>query len=89
MNIEMSAELYRNKIIKPKVEDITAYCIRHTYCTNLQRAGIPLNVAKYLMGHEDITITASIYTHQTDDQTENAQKFINNFYSNTEKESGD
>lgn len=89
MNIEMGAELYRNKIVKPIVDDITAYCIRHTYCTNLQRAGVPLNVAKYLMGHEDIKITASIYTHQTDDQTENAQNYINKFYSKTENNPGD
>ena len=89
MNIAMGCTLYRNKIVNPKVQDITAYCIRHTYCTNLQRAGVPLNVAKYLMGHEDIKITASIYTHQTDDQTENAQKSINDFYRKEKTESGD
>lgn len=43
------------------------YCLRHTYCTDLQRAGVPLNVAKYLMGHSDISVTANIYTHTTED----------------------
>ena len=43
---------------------LTPYCLRHTFCTDLQRAGVPLNVAKELMGHADITVTANIYTHR-------------------------
>lgn len=49
------------------LDSLTPYCLRHTYCTDLQRAGISLNVAKYLMGHSDISVTANIYTHTTDD----------------------
>lgn len=44
--------------------DLTPYCLRHTFCTDLQRAGVPLNVAKELMGHSDIQMTANIYTHR-------------------------
>lgn len=43
--------------------DLTPYCLRHTYCTDLQRKGVPLNVAKYFMGHSNISTTAGIYTH--------------------------
>ena len=43
--------------------DLTAYCLRHTYCTDLQAAGVDIGTAKYLMGHSDIHVTASIYTH--------------------------
>jgi site-specific recombinase XerD len=53
------------------------YCLRHTYCTDLQRAGVPLNIAKYLMGHNDISVTANIYTHTTDDDINSAAKKIN------------
>ena len=64
LDIHMGAELYRNQIIKSVVaEDLTPYCLRHTFCTDLQRAGVPLNVAKELMGHSDITVTANIYSH--------------------------
>ena len=45
-------------------DDLTPYCLRHTFCTDLQRAGVPINVAKDLMGHSDISITANIYTHR-------------------------
>ena len=65
LNIYMGAKLYRNEIVSPKVaEDLTPYCLRHTFCTDLQKAGVPINVAKELMGHADIQTTANIYTHK-------------------------
>lgn len=65
LDISMGARLYRNRIIESVVaEDLTPYCLRHTYCSDLQRAGIPINVAKELMGHSDISMTANIYTHR-------------------------
>lgn len=65
LDIHMGAKLERNKIIVSKVApDLTPYCLRHTFCTDLQRAGVPLNVAKELMGHSDIQTTANIYTHR-------------------------
>ena len=65
LDIYLGAELYRNQIIQSVVApDLTPYCLRHTFCTDLQRAGVPLNVAKELMGHSDISTTANIYTHR-------------------------
>lgn len=65
LDIYMGAELERNKIVQSVVAaDLTPYCLRHTFCTDLQNAGVPLNVAKELMGHADIQTTANIYTHR-------------------------
>lgn len=65
MDIAMGAELYRNKIVVSRLaDDLVPYCLRHTFCTDLQDAGVPLNVAKELMGHSDISTTANIYTHK-------------------------
>lgn len=65
LDIHCGAEVYRNGIKKHAVaQDLTPYCLRHTFCTDLQRAGVPLNVAKELMGHSDISVTANIYTHK-------------------------
>jgi len=78
LDISMGAKVYRNQIVMSVVaEDLTPYCLRHTYCTDLQRAGVQLNVAKYLMGHSDIKVTANIYTHTTDDVIEAALQSIN------------
>lgn len=65
LDIHMGAKVYRNKIVESALaEDLTPYCLRHTFCTDLQRAGVPINVAKELMGHSDISVTANIYTHK-------------------------
>ena len=65
LDIAMGAKLYRSQIVESKLApDLTPYCLRHTFCTDLQRAGVPLNVAKDLMGHADIQTTANIYTHR-------------------------
>lgn len=58
------------------LDGLVPYCLRHTYCTDLQRAGVPLNVAKYLMGHSDISVTANIYTHTTEDVIQDAAEKI-------------
>lgn len=65
LDIRMGATVYRNKIVESVIaQDLTPYCLRHTFCTDLQRAGVPINVAKELMGHSDIAVTANIYTHK-------------------------
>ena len=57
--------------------DLAAYCLRHTYCSDLQDAGVPINVAKYLMGHSSIELTAKIYTHTTEKAIQDAAEKIN------------
>ena len=65
LDIYMGAETKRNKIINSVVsDDLTPYCLRHTFCTDLQKAGVAINNAKELMGHADIQTTANIYTHK-------------------------
>lgn len=65
LDIELGASVYRNQIVQSVVaDDLTPYCLRHTFCTDLQKAGVPVNVAKDLMGHSDIAVTANIYTHK-------------------------
>ena len=67
-----------HKIIQSVVsDDLTMYCLRHTYCTDLEIAGVPLNVAKTLMGHSDITVTANIYTHKSHEVLVDAAKKLN------------
>lgn len=65
MNIAMGCEMYRNALLPPYPlsEDFVPYMFRHTYCTDLQKAGVDVRVAQRLMGHASIEITANIYTH--------------------------
>lgn len=65
MNIEAGTETYRNGLLEPyKIpKDLTPYCLRHEYCSELARKGIDIRIAQRLMGHATITMTANIYTH--------------------------
>ncbi|MBQ8144588.1 MAG: tyrosine-type recombinase/integrase [Butyricicoccus sp.] len=65
---------------KEAVPPLRMYDLRHTYCSDLQRAGVPLNIARILMGHESIETTAKIYTHTDDDQLEEAAAKMNDLY---------
>ena len=75
MDIANGATIYRNQITKSTLaEDLEPYLLRHTFCTDCQAAGVPLNVAKELMGHSDISVTAKIYTHMVDEVFEQNRK---------------
>ncbi|MBK5253996.1 MAG: tyrosine-type recombinase/integrase [Peptostreptococcaceae bacterium] len=62
---QMGGNIIKSKVvgINPIASDLTPYCFRHTYCTDLQSAGVPINVARELMGHSTIELTSRIYTH--------------------------
>ena len=81
MHIEMGGNIYRNQVVAPYMvaDDLVPYCLRHTYCTDLQDAGVPINVAKELMGHSDISLTAKIYTHYTETSLNNAAELLQQF----------
>lgn len=79
MNIAMGCRVFNNALIPPYPldEKFDMYFLRHTYCTDLERAGVPINVARRLMGHSSITITSRIYTHDNDESLEHARGLIN------------
>ena len=75
MDITNGATVYRNQITKSTLApDFEPYLLRHTFCTDCQAAGVPLNVAKEWMGHCDIFVTSKIYTHMVDEVFEQNRK---------------
>ena len=58
-------------------DDLTLYCLRHTYCTDMLRAGVPITTAKVLMGHSSTAMVDKIYGHHTPDQTDAAENMMN------------
>ena len=81
MEIEHGTKTFRNTLVDPFLpDDLTPYCYRHTYCTDLQDAGVPLVVASRLMGHSDVKITARVYTHASKDSFNDALAKIEKRY---------
>ena len=78
MNISMGCKTYRNALVPPYplADDFVPYCFRHTYCTDLCKAGVDIRTAQRLMGHANISITAEIYTHVDMDEIKKAGQLI-------------
>lgn len=78
MNIEMGCKVFRNQLLEPLPleEPFKMHFLRHTYCTDLEKAGVPINIAKVLMGHSSISVTAGIYTHADNSTIEYARRLI-------------
>ncbi|MCI5700313.1 MAG: site-specific integrase [Lachnospiraceae bacterium] len=52
-----------NEIYKVQMPKITPHICRHTYCSNMAKAGMNPKTLQYLMGHSDIGVTMNTYTH--------------------------
>lgn len=81
MNISMGCKVYRNALVPPfpLADDFVPYCLRHTYCTDLCRAGVDVRTAQRLMGHANISVTADIYTHVDLNDIEKAGELIEKY----------
>lgn len=52
-----------NEIYRIQIPNITPHVCRHTYCSNMAKAGMNPKTLQYLMGHSDISVTMNVYTH--------------------------
>ena len=53
----------REAITRDQMPNITPHVCRHTYCSNMAKAGMNPKTLQYLMGHSDISVTLNTYTH--------------------------
>lgn len=52
-----------NRTHTVKLPQISPHVCRHTYCTNMARAGMNPKSLQYLMGHAEVATTMDVYTH--------------------------
>ena len=77
MEILGGAKVFRNRIVESVLaDDLTMYCLRHDYGTRLEAAGVSINVARVIMGHSSVEVTAKIYTHTEKDTVKKAGVLI-------------
>jgi site-specific recombinase XerD len=62
-------------LAKAKIRDFTWHCLRHTFCSRLVMAGVPLKTVQELMGHKTIQMTAG-YAHLAPEYLRNAVEMI-------------
>ena len=51
------------RIYEKSFPRVTPHVLRHTFCTNMQRAGIDVKSLQYLMCHSNVSVTLDVYTH--------------------------
>ena len=77
----LGGRFYRNAPCEPYPfgKDLTAYNLRHEYCTELARCGIDIRITQKLMGHASPEMTLRVYTNLSDDDvdTEDVRRVIN------------
>lgn len=90
LDILMGAKVYRNQIVESVLaDDLKLYCLRHTYGTDGQAAGIPIDVLADLMGHEDVSTTRRYYIHDNRESRDNARLLMEKLYANKKTPSND
>ena len=60
-----------NEIYRVQMPAFTPHVCRHTYCSNMERAGMNPKTLQYLMSHSDISVTMNTYTHLGLEDAEN------------------
>lgn len=46
-----------------QMPNITPHVCKHTYCSNMAKAGMNPKTLQYLMGHSDISVAMNVYVH--------------------------
>ena len=75
-NIHRALDRYYGHIGVPH-KKLHAY--RSTFCTNLCRNGVPIQIASKLLGHKSIEVTSKYYTAVSDDEKKNALSALPDF----------
>jgi len=55
---------------------VSPHVLRHTFCTDMANAGMPIKNLQYLMGHSDVGVTLNTYTHANYEMAEKAMAQI-------------
>ena len=54
---------YNDKHPNDPLPQLTPHVLRHTYCTNMVKAGVSIKTLQYLMGHSSTRMTLDLYAH--------------------------
>lgn len=68
-----------NNTYKLQMPRVTPHVCRHTFCSNMAKAGMNPKTLQYIMGHSEIGVTLNTYTHiGFEDASREMQKIVMN-----------
>lgn len=66
-----------NNIYRIPLPTITPHVCRHTFCSNMAKAGMNPKTLQYIMGHGDISVTMNVYAHiEAEDASEEMRRIM-------------
>jgi integrase len=78
-----SGSAIRNAIKRAGLDGVSLHTFRHTFCSRLVQAGVPLSDVCFLAGHSSIAITHQYYSHlDVNRSNDRAIKVLNNLNAN-------
>lgn len=77
-SFKRACDEYCDKNNLPRIV-FTAHTLRHTLCTILYEAGVPLKDAQQIMGHRSAKVTLDIYTHLDQQSPFNVRERLNKY----------
>ena len=63
---------FKRLCVALEIRDGHFHCLRHTFATEMLRAGVPVKVVSEMLGHKSIAITLRTYAHVLEDMQEAA-----------------
>ena len=63
---------FKRVCVRLSIADGHFHCLRHTFATEMLRAGVPVKVVSEMLGHASVATTLRIYAHVLEDMQEAA-----------------
>jgi integrase len=78
------SDLFKKHAVKAKLQDVTFHTLRHTFCSRLVQAGVPLRMVQVLARHSNIEVTER-YAHVGDSHTRKAVERLSEYEAEARK----
>lgn len=67
---------HASQVIHKFCPEFNFHSLRHTHCTRLLEAGLPIKYVQERLGHKNINVTMDIYNHLTQNQAEKSKQAL-------------
>ena len=71
---------HASRVIHKFYPEFNFHSLRHTHCTRLLEAGLPIKYVQERLGHKNISVTMDIYNHLTQNQAEQSKQALENVF---------
>jgi len=78
------SDLFKRAAVKADLQDVSFHTLRHTFCSRLVQAGVPLRMVQVLARHSNIEVTER-YAHVGDSHTREAVERLSEYEAEARK----